>query len=406
MNGSMIAIIYLVGLVLFFILLVVMTIVVIAGKSKSKRNNRNNEEKVDASKVDHRRTKQAYSRDESIFDEAENEFSDSAFDYVGTDPVADAVTEELIAEEFVTEQHAEKNISESDASYVEAVDGYAEKYSDNDEQENYSENVLTEDTELESIAAEDAALGADDLESGDSEVLEVESDLENTETAEDMLAEDLVDSAFAPERPEPVVTGLTNEEITASVREAEAMGAAVIGGMNIANVSADAIFGISEEMSKYGSKKKSQKKSNVSSDDDFYWYNKMDLAAKPSYKTAEMYYHYFNLPKDCIEDLLIEMYDCALVRTEEIRYIAYGIAPRAVSMKEILSYGNSNYVQQQKQKEPTTQDLVRIYEKWCGYVDKLFDKVEVHADDLTIDEIRKLLYEYGKSDVDVLIEGK
>lgn len=146
-------------------------------------------------------------------------------------------------------------------------------------------------------------------------------------------------------------------------------------------------------------------KSKVSSSDDFYWYNKMDVAEKPSYKTAEMYYHYFNIAKDCIEDLLIEMYDCALVRTEEIKYIAYGIAPRAVSMKEILTSGNRNYTTQTKLKEPTTEDRVKIYEKWCGYVDKLFEKVYIHADSYTIEEIRDLLYEFGKSDVDVLIEG-
>jgi hypothetical protein len=118
-----------------------------------------------------------------------------------------------------------------------------------------------------------------------------------------------------------------------------------------------------------------------------------------------MYYHYFNIPKDCIENLLIEMYDSALVRTEEIRYIAYGIEPRAVSMKDILASGNHNYIQQKKQKEPSEQDLVRVYEKWCGYVDRLFDVVEIHADKFTIDEIRSLLYEFGRNDVDILIEG-
>ena len=74
-------------------------------------------------------------------------------------------------------------------------------------------------------------------------------------------------------------------------------------------------------------------------------------------------------------------------------------------MKEIITSGNRNYVAQTRIKEPTTQDLVKIYEKWCGYVDKLFDKIHIHADQFTIDEIRTLLYEFGKSDVDVLIEG-
>ena len=140
--------------------------------------------------------------------------------------------------------------------------------------------------------------------------------------------------------------------------------------------------------------------------DDFFWFNMVDASERPSYKTVEMYYHHFNLAEDCIEDLLIEMYDSGLVRTEEIRYIAYGIEPRAVSIKEILTSGNSNYAQHEKKKMPTTQDLVNIYEKWCGYVDKLFDIIEIHADEMTYNKIRHMLYEYGRSDVDELIEGK
>ncbi|MDD6327538.1 MAG: hypothetical protein Q4D54_10995 [Eubacteriales bacterium] len=138
--------------------------------------------------------------------------------------------------------------------------------------------------------------------------------------------------------------------------------------------------------------------------DRFYWYNKTDVAAKPSYKTEEMYYHYFETPKECIEDLLVEMYDCALVRTEEIRYIAYGIEPRAISMKEILS-SKEGANMQIKKKEPSTQDLIKIYENWCGYVEKLFGIIEFHADTYTIDEIHTLLCEFGKSDVDILITG-
>ena len=74
-------------------------------------------------------------------------------------------------------------------------------------------------------------------------------------------------------------------------------------------------------------------------------------------------------------------------------------------MKEILTSGNRNYTTQARIKEPTTEDRVRIYEKWCGYVDKLFEKVYIHADSYTIEEIRAMLCEFGKSDVDVLIEG-
>lgn len=209
-----------------------------------------------------------------------------------------------------------------------------------------------------------------------------------------------VDSAFAPEIPS---IELSNEAIAASVREAEAMGAAIMGDLKAAQVSAETMFGINEQLSSYGSKKNKRARSKVSSDEEFYWYNKEDVAERPQRRPAESYYHYFNLASDCIEDLLVEMYDCALVRTEEIRYIAYGIEPRTLSMKEIMSGAVS---ENRKQKEPTTQDMVRIYEKWCGYVEHLFDKVEIHADEYTIEEIRKQLCEYGRSEVDVLLEGK
>ena len=216
------------------------------------------------------------------------------------------------------------------------------------------------------------------------------------------LADTLVDSAFAPEIPE---IDLSNEALAASVREAEAMGAAIMGDLKAANVPVETMFGINEELSSYGSKKQARAKSNVSSDEDFYWYNKEDVAERPARRPAETYYHHFNIAEDCIEDLLVEMYDCALVRTEEIRYIAYGIEPRTLSMKEIMS-GNVS-LDAHKKKEPTEQDMVRIYEKWCGYVDRLLDKtVEIHADEYTIEAIRKQLCAYGRNDVDTLLEGK
>ena len=213
--------------------------------------------------------------------------------------------------------------------------------------------------------------------------------------------EDLSDSAFGPDIPE---INISNEALAASVREAEAMGAAIMGDLKAAKVPVETMFGINEELSSYGSKKNKRAKSKVASDEDFYWYNKEDAADRPARRPIEAYYHHFNIADDCIEDLLVEMYDCALVRTEEIRYIAYGIEPRTLTMKEIMSGTVS--LNDHKKKEPTEQDLVRIYEKWCGYVDHLLDKVEIHADEYTIQEIRKQLCAYGRNDVDTLLEGK
>ncbi len=253
------------------------------------------------------------------------------------------------------------------------------------EDEQYASNTL------EDSAFRDSAFGTDDY--------------------EDIFADPtLADSAFV----ESKIPVLSDEAIQASVKEAEAMGAAVTGMTgSLVDVTA-AIAEQEKENEKVPAKKlgrmhKQTNNKNLSyahPSDDFFWFNMVDASERPSYKTVEMYYHHFNLAEDCIEDLLIEMYDSGLVRTEEIRYIAYGIEPRAVSIKEILTSGNSNYAQHEKKKMPTTQDLVNIYEKWCGYVDKLFDIIEIHADEMTYNKIRHMLYEYGRSDVDELIEGK
>lgn len=420
MSSSMVATIYFIALVVFFILLVVLTIAWIASRSGK------HEEEDDTDEINE--------TEESIFEEAKAQadseqyepldsafaedsvFSgDSAFagnnlfenmeisdeTYVNTfddERVANAPTEELIQPDV----HGEETAEEDEAPVTEPEKDAAVEGKLGDAPENESESAAEPEPAAEPELIPESGLAAEPELIPESEPQAAPDAVvpeQNEDSSEEELfnPETLVDSAFAPE---PEETGLTNEAIDESVREAMALGAAV-SGMG-AGLSAASMFGVREELEK--GNRKNRQRSVVPSTDDFFWFNKMDVAEKPSYKTAEMYYHYFDTAKDCIEDLLIEMYDCALVRTEEIRYIAYGIEPRAISMKEILSSGN--YTNQKKLKEPTTQDLVRIYEKWCSYVDKLFDKVEIHADAYTIDEIRNLLCEFGRNDVDVLLEGK
>lgn len=54
-----------------------------------------------------------------------------------------------------------------------------------------------------------------------------------------------------------------------------------------------------------------------------YWYNKQDVEDRPEGRPMESYYHYFDKAEDCLKDLIIEMYDCGLVRTEMLEAIAY-----------------------------------------------------------------------------------
>lgn len=430
MSNSMIATIYLIALVVFFLLLVVLTITLIAGKSRQdeedetdetdETNETDGEEdifaKADAELVSHEvsadgqdsasggsmeymsgadisdetyvntydeETREEYEDDtetgfdsDSDSDTAPDTASDTDFDS-GSD-TAD-MTEELKAKEFETEETEKLQSPVTDAEVPPVA-----------EPENKA--VTENQTESQTETKTEAEVKTEETET----VTGTDSDAE--EASPELEAAPLVDSAFAPE---PTGIMLTNEELDESVREAVALGEAVASGFGMGFSAAD-MFNVQEELDR--GRRKARGRSSVPSTDDFFWYNRLDVAEKPAHKTPEMYYHYFDTAKDCIEDLLIEMYDCALVRTEEIRYIAYGIEPRAISVQEILS--SDNYVQQNKMKEPTTQDLVRIYEKWCSYVDKLFDKVEIHADAYTIDEIRNLLCEFGRNDVDVLLEGK
>ena len=288
--------------------------------------------------------------------------------------------------------YSEDDYDGAEDDYVEADDDYADAEDDfTDVKDDYAD-AEHEHAEYSDIDSSDEA----PLNSDSAFAYSAFTDSAFAETEEEQETEQEIKPEIKPETESPRL--LSNEELTASVEEAMKMGAAVTGESVVA------AFGIEEALDGPGRKKR--KKSTVSSSADFYWYNKMDVAEKPIYKTADMYYHRFNIAKDVIEDLLVEMYDCALVRTEEIKYIAYGIEPRAVSMKEILSAGNKGYTATQKLKQPSEADLEKIYQKWCGYVDKLFDKVEIYADEFTITEIRTLLCEYGRSDVDILIEGK
>ncbi len=54
-----------------------------------------------------------------------------------------------------------------------------------------------------------------------------------------------------------------------------------------------------------------------------YWYNKEDMADADDIMKLR-YQHHFNKLEDCIHDLIVEMYDCGQVRTEELYTIAYG----------------------------------------------------------------------------------
>ena len=55
-----------------------------------------------------------------------------------------------------------------------------------------------------------------------------------------------------------------------------------------------------------------------------YWYNIREIEDCKEGEDFEKYYHYFIGIDQGVQDLLLEMYDCGIVRTDELEEIAYG----------------------------------------------------------------------------------
>ena len=55
-----------------------------------------------------------------------------------------------------------------------------------------------------------------------------------------------------------------------------------------------------------------------------YWYNLREVEDCQEGEDFEKYYHYFIGVDQGVQELLIEMYDCGIVRTDELEEIAYG----------------------------------------------------------------------------------
>lgn len=225
-----------------------------------------------------------------------------------------------------------------------------------------------------------------------------------------------------------------------------------------------------------------------------YWYNLREIEECGEEANLERYYHYFNEVEDGAHSLLLEMYDCGLVRTDELEKIAYGknsfanvdlsflkeleqdmgINSSVIQLEEGLSdffkpkkkeehdnkekddvvnaaknlkkddpgimdiHGTLSEgvediiaaVEDEKKKEAEKEEPIlpkkeksvekarkaremtanaetrkKIYEKWVGYVSELYEVIRIHADEETINKIKKSLTDYGYNDVDVLLDS-
>lgn len=68
------------------------------------------------------------------------------------------------------------------------------------------------------------------------------------------------------------------------------------------------------------------KSENIQSIDDTkdYWYNKREIEACEEGEDVQRYYNFFKSVEDGVRGLLMEMYDCGIVRTDELEQISYG----------------------------------------------------------------------------------
>ena len=289
-------------------------------------------------------------------------------------------------------------------------------------------------------AAEKAATTAEDSAFGDSAFALDEGDHDKTlatsfdsaftdtqlhQEIEDRKDE-LTDSAFAAQEEvkEEEVKPLQVTGETITVNPVNAVNITTVNAVApVATTNPEAGINDAEDMSNFlqdnpvpKKKKKKMKKKDVAFDKKFgndgpkietaryLWYNNQDIETLT--KKEDMYYycHYFNDPAKAVLPLIIEMYDCAFVRTEEIQKIAYGIQYKSMGLREILtSKSDVSFDRARIAKDPTEQDLLQIRAKWCDYVDNFLQIIVIQAPDEMQEYIRNQLYSYGENDVETLL---
>lgn len=136
-----------------------------------------------------------------------------------------------------------------------------------------------------------------------------------------------------------------------------------------------------------------------------YWINRDDIEDQDQAHKLR-YYHYFDNIDECINDLIIEMYDCGFVRTEDIFVAAYG--EEALTPDSFI-YMTDNDCDLEKAKAalpPVSEKQQKIiYDLWCSYVDELLDTVEIHTNDSNKAIIKDALMVYGRKKISILLRS-
>ena len=118
------------------------------------------------------------------------------------------------------------------------------------------------------------------------------------------------------------------------------------------------------------------------------------------------YYHYFDNIDECIHDLIVEMYDCGFVRTEEIFVAAYGEEALTPDSFIYMTDADCDLEKAKAALPPVSEKNQKIiYDLWCSYVEKLLDTVEIHTTDANKDIIKDALMVYGRKKITILLRS-
>ncbi|MBO5260813.1 MAG: hypothetical protein J6A82_00970 [Coprococcus sp.] len=136
-----------------------------------------------------------------------------------------------------------------------------------------------------------------------------------------------------------------------------------------------------------------------------YWINKDDIAdVEPARRLR--YYHYFDNIDQCIHELIVEMYDCGFVRTEEIYKAAYGEDALTPDSIIYMTDADCDLEKAKAALLPVPEENQRIiYKLWGTYVNELLSTVELHTTEANKGIIKDALLVYGRKKIGILLRS-
>lgn len=136
-----------------------------------------------------------------------------------------------------------------------------------------------------------------------------------------------------------------------------------------------------------------------------YWLNKDDMDEEDqTYRLR--YYHYFDNIDECIHDLVVEMYDCGFVRTEDIFVAAYGEDALKPTSFIYMTDDDPDFEKAKASLPPVSEKNQKIiYDLWVSYVNELLERIEIHTTQANQDIIKDALMVYGRKKIGILLRS-